>query len=184
MMEDYRIVDLYWARSESAIGETEKKYGRMLWSLSYSLLSSREDAEECVNDTYLGAWNAMPNARPALLGPFLSKITRRISIDRWRHEHRQKRGGLEEPLEELEECIPDGGSVEKEYQNGLLAKELNFFLATLNEEQRALFLRRYFYSQSIPEIAAATGVGESKIKVTLHRLRERLRKRLKEGDLL
>ncbi len=183
-MEDYRIVDLYWARNECAIDETEKKYGKMLWSLSYSLLSSREDAEECVNDTYLGAWNAMPSARPALLGPFLSKITRRISIDRWRHNHRQKRGGLEEPLEELEECIPDGSSMEKDYQNNLLSRELNFFLASLTEEQRALFLRRYFYSQSIGEISTATGIGENKIKITLYRLREKLRKRLKEGDLL
>ena len=106
-MEDYQIVDLYWDRKETAITETDKKYGKMLRSLSYSLLSSREDAEECVNDTYLGAWNTMPDARPMYLGPFLSKITRRISIDRWRHEHRGKRGGVNSIVEELTECIPD-----------------------------------------------------------------------------
>ena len=100
-MEDNKIVDLYWARNEYAIRETDFKYGRMLKSLSYSLLSSREDAEECVNDTYLDAWNAMPTARPTYLGAFLSKITRRISIDRWRRLHREKRGGVQTVLEEL-----------------------------------------------------------------------------------
>ena len=119
-MEDYQIVDLYWARKEKAIAETEKKYGKMLHSLSYSLLSSHEDAEECVNDTYLGAWNTMPDARPMYLGSFLSKITRRLSIDRWRREHRAKRGGVAAVVEELSECIPDDNTPAAEYQRGLL----------------------------------------------------------------
>ncbi len=183
-MEDYKIVDLYWARKENAIAETEKKYGKMLHSLSYSLLSSHEDAEECVNDTYLGAWNTMPNARPMYLGPFLSKITRRLSIDRWRREHREKRGGVAGVMEELTDCIPDTETPATEYERGLLRDELNAFLRTLTEEKRAIFVRRYFYAQQVSVIAKETGVGEAKVKVVLHRLREQLKQRLEACDLL
>ena len=183
-MEDHKIVDLYWARNEQGIAESERKYGRILRSLALSLLDSREDAEECVNDTYLDAWNAMPTARPTYLGAFLSKITRRISIDRFRTEHRQKRGGTDVLIEELTECIPDVGSVGADYENRRLSKALDAFLAALPSEKRAMFLRRYFYSQSITEIARGLGVGESTVKVTLHRMREALRKELEEQDLL
>ena len=183
-MEDYQIVDLYWERKESAIAETEKKYGRMLHSLSYSLLSSYEDAEECVNDTYLGAWNTMPSARPMYLGPFLSKITRRLSIDRWRRDHRQKRGGVAGMVEELTECIPDGSTPAEEYERGRLRGELNEFLRTLPEEKRAIFVRRYFYAQEVSSIARDIGVSEAKVKVVLHRLREQLKLRLEACDLL
>ena len=183
-MEDYKIVDLYWARKEKAITESDKKYGKMLHSLSYSLLSSHEDAEECVNDTYLGAWNTMPDARPMYLGSFLSKITRRLSIDRWRHEHREKRGGVACVIEELAECIPDENTPAAEYQRGLLRGELNAFLCALTEEKRAVFVRRYFYAQPVNIIARETGVSEAKVKVTLHRLREQLKLRLEACDLL
>ncbi len=183
-MEDYQIVDLYWARKEKAIDETEKKYGKMLHSLSYSLLSSHEDAEECVNDTYLGAWNTMPSARPMYLGPFLSKITRRLSIDRWRREHRQKRGGVAGMVEELTECIPDESTPAAEYERGLLRGELNAFLRTLTEEKRAIFVRRYFYAQPLNVIAKEIGVSEANVKIVLHRLREQLKRRLEACDLL
>ena len=183
-MEDYKIVDLYWERKERAIAETEKKYGKMLHSLSYSLLSSHEDAEECVNDTYLGAWNTMPDARPMYLGSFLSKITRRLSIDRWRRDHREKRGGVAGMVEELTECIPDGDTPQKEYERGLLREELNEFLRTLTEEKRAIFVRRYFYAQEVRTIAREIGVSETKVKVVLHRLREELKQRLEGCDLL
>ena len=128
-MEDYKIVDLYWARNEQGIAESDRKYGRILRSLSYSLLSSHEDAEECVNDTYLDAWNAMPTARPTYLGAFLSKITRRISIDRFRADHRQKRGGMGAILEELSDCIPSPDTVERDYENKRLTHTLEAFLA-------------------------------------------------------
>ena len=183
-MEDYKIVDLYWERKERAIAETEKKYGKMLHSLSYSLLSSHEDAEECVNDTYLGAWNAMPSARPMYLGPFLSKIARRLSIDRWRRDHREKRGGILEMVEELTECIPDGSTPAEEFERGRLRGEINEFLRTLTEEKRAIFVRRYFYAQSVTQIAQEIGVSEAKVKVVLHRLREQLKIRLEACDLL
>lgn len=183
-MEDYQIVDLYWERKERAIAETQVKYGKMLHSLSYSLLYSHEDAEECVNDTYLGAWNAMPDARPMYLGPFLSKITRRLSIDRWRREHREKRGGAATLTEELTDCIPDSDTPAEEYQRGLLRGELNAFLRTLPEEKRAIFVRRYFYAQPAGIIARELGIGEGKVKVVLHRLREQLKVRLEACDLL
>ena len=183
-MEDYKIVDLYWARNEAAISESDRKYGKILKSLSYSLLSSYEDAEECVNDTYLDAWRAMPTARPTYLGAFLSKITRRISVDRFRASHRQKRGGMEVILEELTDCIPSHNNVFEEYENGRLSEALNRFLYAQNEEKRAIFIRRYFYSQSVEEISSALGMSNSKVKVTLYRLREILRKELEEQDLL
>ncbi len=183
-MEDFKIVDLYWDRNECAISETDKKYGNMLKSLSFSLLSSREDAEECVNDTYLDAWNAMPQARPTYLGAFLSKITRRISVDRFRASHRQKRGGIENLTQELSECIPSTMGVEEEYENGRLSAELDRFLTGLEPEKRVLFIRRYFYSQSVSQIALGLRMSESNVKVTLHRIRESLRKFLEERDLL
>ena len=183
-MEDNRIVDLYWARNERAISESEKKYGKMLHALSYSLLTSHPDAEECVNDTYLDAWRAMPTARPDYLGAFLSKITRRISIDRFRAAHREKRGGMENVMEELTECIPAQSSVEQEYENGRLAKELSRFLSAQDPEKRVIFIRRYFYSQPIAQIAQELGLSQAKVKVTLWRIREKLRLRLEEEDLL
>lgn len=183
-MEDHKIVDLYWLRNESAISESDRKYGRMLKSLSYSLLASREDAEECVNDTYLDAWGAMPTARPQYLGAFLSKITRRISIDRFRAQHREKRGGMGTVLEELDDCVPASGGVYEEYENGRLKAALDRFLYLQSPERRAMFVRRYFASQSIGEIAHALQLRESKVKVTLYRMREELRRELEEQALL
>ena len=183
-MEDFKIVDMYWARNENAIAESDKKYGRMLSSLSFSLLSSHEDAEECVNDTYLDAWNAMPTARPEHLGAFLSKIVRRISIDKFRKAHRQKRGGAEALLLELTECIPSGESVEEQYQNQLLKEFLDGFLRALDQEKRVMFVRRYFYSQSIEQIALTMHMSESKVKTTLLRVRNKLKDALKKEGLL
>ena len=183
-MDDGKIVDLYWARDEKAITESQRKYGRMLSSLSYSLLSSYEDAEECVNDTYLDAWNAMPEARPEFLGAFLSKITRRISVDRFRAKHREKRGGMNEILSELDECIPSEDRVERQYENMLLRDEINDFLYSQPKEKRVMFVLRYFYSKSVSEIARQISVGESKVKTTLFRMRKELQERLEEKELL
>ena len=183
-MEDYRIVDMYWDRDEGAIAESDKKYGRMLNSLSFALLSSREDAEECVNDTYIDAWNAMPTARPDNLGAFLSKITRRISIDRFRKQHRQKRGGLDNLTLELTDCIPSSESVESEYENGRLKETLDSFLYSLDREKRVMFVRRYFYSHSIEQISEQMNISVAKVKTTLFRIRKSLKEYLeKEGTL-
>ena len=183
-MDDSKIVDLYWARDEKAIDESDKKYGRMLTSLSFSLLSSREDAEECVNDTYIDAWGAMPTARPEFLGAFLSKIVRRISVDRFREKHRQKRGGIENSLSELSECIPASGGIEEELDGERIREELDEFLRSQPKEKRAAFILRYFYSKSVTEIALKLGVGESKVKTMLFRMRAELRERLEVKGLL
>jgi RNA polymerase sigma-70 factor (ECF subfamily) len=183
-MDDCKIVDLYWARNEEAITESDKKYGRMLNSLSYSLLSSREDAEECVNDTYLDAWGAMPDARPDCLGAFLSKITRRISIDRFRQKHREKRGGIDNLLVELDECVPSGQTPFEEYENRRLGDALNEFLYSQDREKRVIFILRYFYSKSVTEIAERLNIGVPKVKTTLFRMRRELHGRLEEKELL
>ncbi len=183
-MDDSKIVDLYWARDEAAISESDRKYGRMLSSLSYSLLSSREDAEECVNDTYIGAWNSMPTARPDYLGAFLSKIVRRISIDRFRRRHSERRGGIDNLCSELSECIPDSNAPYFEGDSERIRDAINSFLYSQSDEKRAMFILRYFYSKSIEEIALRVGAGASKVKVTLHRMREELKKALEREGLL
>ena len=181
-MEDYKIVDLYWARSEDAIRQTEIKYGRMLASVSAALVPSVQDAEECVSDTYVVAWNSMPDQRPIYLGAFLSKIVRRISIDKYRREHSQKRGGMENFIDELSECIPSETDLQTEYDNRRLSELLNFFLLSLDEQKRIIFVRRYFFSDSIFDIAKMLRISEGKTKTVLHRTRNELRKFLeREG---
>lgn len=179
-MEDGRIVDLYWARDERAIAESDRKYGRLLRSVSYSCLQDREDAEECTNDTYLEAWGAMPTARPEHLGAFLAKLVRRISIDRFRHDHRKKRGGMQAAAEELTDCIPD--TAEPSPADALAAKHtreaIDRFLAGLPTERRVLFVGRYFLGRSIAELATETALTQTNIKVILHRLRGDLKQAL------
>ncbi|MBQ8140217.1 MAG: RNA polymerase sigma factor [Clostridia bacterium] len=183
-MEDSQIVDLYWARSESAVSETDRKYGRMLNSISFSLLSSAQDAEECVNDTYLAAWQSMPEERPTYLGAFLAKIVRRISVSRYRSEHSEKRGGAGKIIEELSECIPSRSTVSEEYENGRLAETLNSFLLGLDRKKRAIFVRRYFYSEPIEKISAELGIKTGSVKSILSRTRQSLREVLREEELL
>lgn len=183
-MEDYQIVELYWQRSENAINETDRKYGRVLKRTSYSLLSSNEDAEECVNDTYLAAWNRMPDERPTYLGAFLTKIIRNISVSRYRSKHREKRGGVGNLTEELLECIPDKSSIETDFDNDRLKDALNNFMISQSEEKRAIFIRRYFWSEDISDIALAIGISESKVKTTLFRMRIALRDILEREELL
>lgn len=183
-MEDYQIVDLYWSRSEEAIGQTQIKYGKMLEHISYSLLNSHEDSEECVNDTYVAAWNSMPEERPVYLGAFLSKIVRRISINRYRSAHRQKRGGAGMILEELSECIPSDYSTEKELESGRISELLNKFLYSLDEEKRYIFIRRYYYSDAVADIADRMNISEGKVKTVLFRTRRLLREILEKEELL
>lgn len=183
-MEDDRIVELYWSRSETAITETAAKYGSYLSSISYHILADREDAKECVNDTYHNAWDAMPPHRPSILSAFLGKITRRISIDRWRRLNAEKRGGGEIifALEELEDCVSGVGSVEDEIQRQELRKLYRDFLNTLPDTERRVFLCRYWYMNSIGEIAREFGFSKSKVASMLHRTRGKLRTVLeKEG---
>lgn len=183
-MDDQNIIDLYWSRSEQAISETSQKYGSYCFSIAYNILTNSEDAEESVNDTYLAAWNAMPPKRPGLLGTFLGKITRRLSIDRWRSRNADKRGGgtLTLALEELEDCVSAGNTTEMASERNRFVLALNRFLASLPETERRVFLCRYWYLDSIADIAAVFGFSESKVASMLHRTRKKLRTVLeKEG---
>jgi len=184
--EDREIVDLYWSRSERAISETDAKYGSYCHSIAYGILANNEDAEECVSDTYLAAWNAMPPRRPSILAAFLGKITRCNAIDRWRSRGRQKRGSGEIvlALEELEECVPDSLTVEKAYARKQLSMVINRFLDGLPETQRQIFLCRYWYLDSVSQIAGYYGFSNSKVTSMLHRMREKLRKVLEQEGLL
>ena len=183
-MDDKTIVDLYWQRNEQAIGETRNKYGRYLYAIALGILHSAPDAEECENDTYLDAWRAMPPHRPDLLKTFLGKITRRISLDRLKRQMADKRGGGEMPLalEELHECIPDNTQIDEQLREEELAQAIDAFLRTLDDDTRRVFLRRYWYFDSVKTIARRYGYGLSKVKMMLHRTRESLRDYLaKEG---
>lgn len=185
-MEDSQIVDLYWERNEQSIRAAASKYGDYCYSIAYNILRSREDADESVNDTYLGAWNAMPPHRSNCLRTFLGKITRRVSLKKWRDEHRDKRGGDEVSLalEELSECIPSNASVEESVIAGELSARINRFVGTLAPTERQVFLCRYWYLDSIDKISADLCFGKSKVKSMLRRTRARLRADLeKEGVL-
>ncbi len=183
-MDDKQIVDLYWERNEKAINATAVKYGGYCYSVAVNILNNPADAEECVNDTYLSAWNSIPPHRPSVLSTFLGKITRRISIDKWRKSGAEKRGGGQTAvvLDELAECIPDKNRVEQAVEAQILADVINSFVKDLQDKDRRVFLCRYFYLDSVESIAERFGYSQSKVKSMLHRTRQKLRTRLeKEG---
>lgn len=183
-MDDKSIVDLYFSRNEEAITQTDKKYGYYCYSIAYNILTSKEDAEESVSDTYMTAWRAIPPRRPSALSAFLGKITRHISIDRWRERVATKRGGGEVPLalEELNDCISGMQDVEMEYERKEVLKTYVKFLEALPTTERRVFLCRYWYVESIETIADKFGFSQSKVKTMLHRTRVNLRKQFaKEG---
>lgn len=182
-MEDQQIIDLYFARSEDAIAQTHRKYGKYCHTVAYNILFDREDTEECVSDTYLKAWNAIPPRRPNVLKIFLGKMTRNLALDRFAASHTQKRGGGETPLSlsELAECIPDGNTPDRAVENKELIRAINDFLAGLPAEARKIFLMRYWNMSPVRDIAAFYGLTESKVKVSLMRTRGKLRDYL-EGE--
>lgn len=171
-LEDEKIVELYLERSETAITETQTKYGRYCHTIAYNVLYSNEDAEECVNDTYIRAWNSIPPQKPNVLSAFLGAITRNLALDRYQRTKAKKRSECTElALEELGECIPcseDGASIADELA---LKEAINGFLASLKEQPRIIFMRRYWYLCSVKEIAVSLGLSESKVKVSLMRTR-------------
>ena len=175
-MEDSSIIELYWTRSEHAITETASKYGKYCYAIAYNILTNAEDTEESVNDTYFGAWNSMPPHRPSILSTFLGKITRRISLKKYRDKSRDKRGGGEVALavDELEECVPANTTVEDEIITKELAQTLNQFVTTLPDTERAVFLCRYWYLDSIYQISREFDFSSSKVKSMLHRTRAHL----------
>ena len=185
-MDDQKIVDLYLQRCESAIGETQKKYGKYCHHIAYSILYSNEDAEECVNDTYLRAWNSIPPAKPRRLSTFLGKITRNLALDRYDRSTAQKRGGQTPlALDELSECIPDADSTADPADAIVLGDAINSFLASLPTHTRQIFLQRYWYLCSIRTIARNFDMSESAVKVALMRARNQFKEHLeKEGIVL
>ena len=185
-MEDSAIVDLYFLRSETAIVETDRKYGKYCFTIANNILANREDSEESVSDTYMAAWKSIPPRRPGVLATYLGKITRRIAIDRWRAKGAEKRGGGEVilALEELEDCIAGNASPEEKVTKKEIGRCINRFLDSLPRQERNVFLLRYWYLHPVADIAERFGWTQSKAASMLHRLREKLRKQLiKEGLL-
>ncbi|HEX3027792.1 MAG TPA: RNA polymerase sigma factor [Clostridia bacterium] len=183
-MEDSAIIELYWNRSETAISRTAEKYSSYCRRISMNILNNCEDADECVNDTYLHAWNAIPPNRPSVLRTWLGRITRNLSLDRYRKSRMQKRGCNEIELlfSELESCIPDTGSIGKSMEDSEIAQLISAFLKNNTEDNRLVFLRRYYYGDSILQIAERFEMSESKVKSILFRTRKVLKTYLeKEG---
>lgn len=186
-MEDRKIVQLYWDRIPDAIPATSEKYGAYCTRIARNILENREDAEECVNDTYLQAWNSMPPHRPDVLSAFLGKLTRNISFNRYRYNRAEKRGGGQIPavLDELAEVVSGTDDVTQEIDRRELIRAIDTFLDGLPPDKRNLFVRRYWYSDSIPAIARQFHMTENHVSVTLSRLRGRLRRFLvREGFTL
>ena len=185
-MDDRLIIDLFWQRTENAIAEVSKKYAGYCHSIAYRILCSSEDADECVNDTWLRAWSAMPPARPDRLSTFLGRITRNLSLNRYEKMNAEKRGGGAAGIavSELEECIPSGMSVEDEVEGIYMTELLNRFLDTIPVRSRDVFVQRYWYLCSVAEISADLGIGESAVKSILFRTRKRFKQLLKKEGIL
>ncbi|MBQ2916180.1 MAG: RNA polymerase sigma factor [Clostridia bacterium] len=180
-MEDNQIVDLYWARSDTAITETEKKYGRYCHYIAYRILSSDEDAKEIVNDTYFKMWNTIPPKRPSSLKSYVGMISRQLALDAYEAKNTQKRGGqIPLVLDELSECISDNTNGSDMGENLALSDSLSRFIRSLPTRTRKIFVRRYFYMSSVSEIATDFSMKESNVTMLLFRTRKKLEKFLKK----
>ena len=186
-MEDAQIIELYWQRDQTAIEETAGKYGPFLRDVSWNILCSDPDAEECVNDTYLRTWNAIPPARPTAFRAWLGRIARNLSLDRWKQAQAEKRGGgaMELLLGELDQCVPAPHGTEQAVEDQELAALISRFLRGLSKDSRIMFLRRYWYGEDVADIARKLGCNQGKVKSSLFRTRKALRAYLeKEGVAL
>ena len=184
-MDDQAILSLFRQRLDAALAETEAKYGKLCFRTAHNILDDPQDAEECVNDTWLHAWNAIPPEQPQKLSAWLAKVTRNLALSRLRRKTAEKRGGTQAPLvlDELAECLPGGTEPERELERGELAEAVNRFLSGLRREERDLFVARYFFAASHAELAERTGWSVGKIKSTLRRSRLKLQAQLKEEGL-
>ncbi len=183
-MEDREIVALYWQRDERAIAETDAKYGAFCQSLALHLLGVREDAEECVSDTWREAWDSMPTQRPEKLRPWLGRVVRNLSISRWRREHAAKRyAGVTLMLDELEECVPAPNSPEREIEAAELGAVIDRWLGTLPEADRTLFVRRYWNGEPLNALAAEQGLAPKKLAGRMYRLRQSLKTALEQEGI-
>lgn len=183
-MTDERIVELYWERDESAVAETQNKYGRYLTKIAYNILTDMEESLESVNDTYLYAWKSIPPHRPSVLSTYLAKITRRVSIDALRKKTRAKRIPSEYTfsLSELDDCVTNGNTTESRVETEELVRAINAYLRTISDDARHLFIGRYYYLDSLKDVAKYCGMSESKAKSMLYRTRCGLKAYLeKEG---
>lgn len=179
-MEDRQIIDLFFDRNEAAVTETANKYGALCLGVAYNILGSRADAEECVNDTYMGLWNAIPPARPENLKNFVCRVARNLSLKKLRHNSAQKRDrGLEVSLSELEDILPDD-AVTPGISDGELSGLMNEFLRTVDADARNVFIRKYWFFDPIRDIARMYGFSEGKVKTLLFRTREKLKVFLNE----
>ena len=182
-MEDEKIIELFFARSETAIRELDSKYGKVCYSISYNILNNNLDAEECVNDAYLGIWNAIPPQRPNPLLAFVCKIVRNISIMRHRTNTAMKRNSTYDvSMNEIEECIAAFDDVEKAIEAKTLAQMIESFLDTLTVENRVIFIRRYWFSNTYAQIAEYVGMTEKNVSVRLTRVRKQMRKYFTERE--
>ena len=183
-MKDEQIVSLYWDRNEDAIAHTQRKYGVYLWKISHNILSDGEDSHECVNDTYLKAWNSMPPHRPSVLSTYLGKITRQLSIDVFRRKRSAKRVPSEYALslDELGDTFSRGDTPEQELDARLLDEAVERFIRSLSADARNAFVGRYYFFDSVSEVARYCGMTESGVKSLLYRTRQNLKAHLeKEG---
>lgn len=185
-MEDKQIIELYNARNEAAIEETNNKYGRLLTSIAFNILSNPWDSEEMVNDTYARAWNAIPPERPNSLGAYLGRITRNLSINRWYKGRAKKRyNGAEMLLSELGDCVPAPETTESIVETKELSAILDSWLGTISTDNRVLFMRRYWFGEAVSSLAEEAGISANNMAGRLYRLRQSLKKLLeKEGVLL
>ena len=184
MVDDEKIIEMFFERSEQAIRELDLKYGKICRSLSYNIVNSRQDAEECVNDAYLGAWNAIPPVRPNPLLSYIVKIVRNISLKiYWRKEAAKRSGHYKIALEEIEGYIAEQKTVEDEIEARELARIIGEFLDTLTTENRVIFMRRYWFADSYKDIAEFMGLSEKNISVRLTRIREKMKQYLIEREV-
>lgn len=185
-MDDFQIVELYWARNEDAIAQTQQKYGAFCQHIAQNILSVEEDAEECVNDMYYQAWNAIPPQRPVRLRAWLGRVVRNLALNLWNKNHTQKRyAGMTELFQELEECIPHPKTIERELEEQELSSYLDTWLRSLSREDRVLFIRRYWFGTALNELAGECGAAPGKLAQRMYRLRKNLKNALeKEGVCL
>lgn len=184
-MEDEKIIDMYWERNQSAIVQTEQKYGRYCGRIATNILYDRADTEECLNDTWFRAWNSMPKERPAILSAFLGAITRNLALDRYRRKHSAKRGNGEMPyiFDELWD-VAGGVEPDRQIERQEFAAGMNDFLQGIDSESRVIFVRRYWYMDSVGVIAERLHMSESKVKSNLFRTRKKLRAYLEQKGLM
>ena len=183
-LDDNAIIELYWARNETAISETQTKYGGYLHTIAYNILANSEDSDECVNDTYFRAWGSMPPNRPVKLSAYLGTIVRNLAITVFRKKGNLSNGGSQYALslDELAECVSGGETPPEKAEAGLLSRSISSYLRTVSAEARDIFLCRYYFCDSISDIAGYFGASETKIKSSLFRTRKGLRDYLrKEG---